>query len=121
MVFCLVLFVSSLVCFFFFFFFSSRRRHTRCLSDWSSDVCSSDLRRFRCARYRSRLAHAEPCAPGDGASAFCPNDRSIQARPQASSQTPPPPPARARAACVLRRWMHGSDLDRAWLYGRADG
>src|SRR6195952_3143912 len=25
------------------FFFSSRRRHTRCLSDWSSDVCSSDL------------------------------------------------------------------------------
>src|ERR1035438_4255612 len=28
---------------FCFFFFSSRRRHTRCLSDWSSDVCSSDL------------------------------------------------------------------------------
>src|ERR1035438_9982763 len=24
-------------------FFSSRTRHTRCLSDWSSDVCSSDL------------------------------------------------------------------------------
>src|SRR5947199_3170104 len=24
-------------------FFSSIRRHTRCLSDWSSDVCSSDL------------------------------------------------------------------------------
>src|SRR5437899_2040568 len=29
-----------------FFFFSSRRRHTRCLSDWSSDVCSSDLMRL---------------------------------------------------------------------------
>src|SRR5258705_1799132 len=28
------------------FFFSSRRRHTRCLSDWSSDVCSSDLLAF---------------------------------------------------------------------------
>src|SRR5437899_12299200 len=28
------------------FFFSSRRRHTRCLSDWSSDVCSSDLDGF---------------------------------------------------------------------------
>src|SRR5215813_2440196 len=27
-----------------FFFFSSRRRHTRCGRDWSSDVCSSDLR-----------------------------------------------------------------------------
>src|SRR3712207_8383002 len=25
-------------------FFSSKRRHTRCWRDWSSDVCSSDLR-----------------------------------------------------------------------------
>src|SRR5438045_5204774 len=32
--------VVHIIC---FFFFSSRRRHTRCLSDWSSDVCSSDL------------------------------------------------------------------------------
>src|SRR5690606_1337497 len=32
--------VSSL----YFFFFSSRRRHTRFSRDWSSDVCSSDLR-----------------------------------------------------------------------------
>src|SRR2546430_12708203 len=30
----------------FFFFFSSRRRHTRFDCDWSSDVCSSDLRVF---------------------------------------------------------------------------
>src|SRR5438046_8069614 len=28
------------------FFFSSRRRHTRLVSDWSSDVCSSDLKSF---------------------------------------------------------------------------
>src|SRR5262249_57973571 len=27
----------------FCFVFSSRRRHTRLVSDWSSDVCSSDL------------------------------------------------------------------------------
>src|SRR2546422_2503908 len=27
-----------------YFFFSSRRRHPRCSRDWSSDVCSSDLR-----------------------------------------------------------------------------
>src|SRR5258706_4519128 len=27
----------------YLFFFSSRRRHTRLVSDWSSDVCSSDL------------------------------------------------------------------------------
>src|SRR5262245_60548136 len=44
MVFLLVLFLlSAYFLLFFFFFFSSRRRHTRCLSDWSSDVCSSDL------------------------------------------------------------------------------
>src|SRR5208337_2414400 len=29
---------------FILFFFSSRRRHTRYIGDWSSDVCSSDLR-----------------------------------------------------------------------------
>src|SRR2546430_11604451 len=28
------------------FFFSSRRRHTRFDCDWSSDVCSSDLRQM---------------------------------------------------------------------------
>src|SRR5262249_59655194 len=34
---------SAYVCVTVFFFFSSRRRHTRLVSDWSSDVCSSDL------------------------------------------------------------------------------
>src|SRR5437762_9250921 len=33
-----------MLCPFIFFFFSSRRRHTRYIGDWSSDVCSSDLR-----------------------------------------------------------------------------
>src|SRR5262245_66338989 len=37
------------------FFFSSRRRHTRCLSDWSSDVCSSDLRSTRRRAAERRL------------------------------------------------------------------
>src|SRR5262249_59752240 len=36
-----VVILCSFLC--FFFFFSSRRRHTRLVSDWSSDVCSSDL------------------------------------------------------------------------------
>src|SRR5207245_7066706 len=35
------------------FFFSSRRRHTRCYRDWSSDVCSSDL----------RIEHAQHLSP----------------------------------------------------------
>src|SRR5579859_138822 len=36
-----------MIVYFFFFFFSSRRRHTRFDCDWSSDVCSSDLSRWR--------------------------------------------------------------------------
>src|SRR5262245_63622961 len=39
----LFFFIFLIICYLLFFFFSSRRRHTRCLSDWSSDVCSSDL------------------------------------------------------------------------------
>src|SRR5262249_58795013 len=38
---CSVRFVWRILC--QSFFFSSRRRHTRLVSDWSSDVCSSDL------------------------------------------------------------------------------
>src|SRR6266516_1785281 len=38
------------------FFFSSRRRHTRPYGDWSSDVCSSDLRSGRLALPR-RACH----------------------------------------------------------------
>src|SRR5260370_26463745 len=41
----LTLFLFLVLVHFFFFFFSSRRRHTRFKCDWSSDVCSSDLRR----------------------------------------------------------------------------
>src|SRR6201994_3272015 len=37
--------------------FSSRRRHTNCSRDWSSDVCSSDLRPPR----------SRPPSPGSGA------------------------------------------------------
>src|SRR5207249_9424393 len=40
----LVFFFILIYVFYFFFFFSSRRRHTRSKRDWSSDVCSSDLR-----------------------------------------------------------------------------
>src|SRR5262249_58569167 len=37
-------FALTLLVVYCFFFFSSRRRHTRLVSDWSSDVCSSDLK-----------------------------------------------------------------------------
>src|SRR5438045_9598833 len=45
--------------FWVFFFFSSRRRHTRCLSDWSSDVCSSDLFVDFAGRARRVIAGAD--------------------------------------------------------------
>src|SRR5262245_12082084 len=37
------------------FFFSIRRRHTSCLSDWSSDVCSSDLSLLHCLAPRFEI------------------------------------------------------------------
>src|SRR5699024_11880236 len=47
------------------FFFSSRRRHTRSKRDWSSDVCSSDL---RCRRWSAPAPHS----PGlSGAESDC--------------------------------------------------
>src|SRR5205807_5407533 len=42
-----------------FFFFSSRRRHTRLQGDWSSDVCSSDLRFEACWSDEQWAMHLE--------------------------------------------------------------
>src|SRR5258706_12193858 len=39
----------------FAFLFSSRRRHTRLVSDWNSDVCSSDLKQKRSEEHPSEL------------------------------------------------------------------
>src|SRR5205807_4784170 len=48
----------------FLFFFSSRRRHTRLQGDWSSDVCSSDL------RFRDWTVAATGTIPESRASAY---------------------------------------------------
>src|SRR5205814_4355643 len=44
----------------------SRRRHTRCLSDWSSDVCSSDL---STTLARSSSVQSRWCVPEGAAKA----------------------------------------------------
>src|SRR6266571_6749397 len=49
-------------------FFSSRRRHTRSTGDWSSDVCSSDLRSPKGPRRRSSTAPTGPTPPGSSRS-----------------------------------------------------
>src|SRR5262249_59236310 len=54
-------------------FFASRRRHTRLVSDWSSDVCSSDL-----ALRRDRLGPARR-----GRTAICEGMRLPQERCEA--------------------------------------
>src|SRR5262249_15630468 len=48
------------------FFLSSRRRHTRLVSDWSSDVCSSDLRAsiMRTNRALGSLSVLSSCVAG---------------------------------------------------------
>src|SRR5947207_16007249 len=62
------------------FFFSSRRRHTRSLCDWSSDVCSSDLKRAP----RFRGPNAKPGSTfgqHDIEKGLLPNKNSITAEP----------------------------------------
>src|SRR5438093_10229020 len=74
MVFCLSFIFLLIVFFFFFFFFSSRRRHTRLVSDWSSDVCSSDLNP-REAGPHGFLGHLVPTLPGNGGPAVVQDGR----------------------------------------------
>src|SRR3989339_455853 len=59
-----------------FFFFSSRRRHTILVSDWSSDVCSSDSSRRRHTRLVS-----------DWSSDVCSSDRSEEHTSELQSLT----------------------------------
>src|SRR6202167_6572491 len=53
------------------FFFSSRRRHTRCHGDWSSDVCSSDLKQKTASRchgdWSSDVCSSDPWMHGSAA------------------------------------------------------
>src|SRR5262245_66417205 len=95
----------SVVILFVFFFFSSRRRHTRCLSDWSSDVCSSDLPIVRGAdgaadgRSLECVGRAEPASAGGGA-------RTVGGvrLPPARRARAPVPGQIGRASCRERRY-----------------
>src|SRR5205814_5977120 len=92
-----------------FFFFSSRRRHTRCLSDWSSDVCSSDLTlalgwRFEVAP-RFPSASLEICATDADPRLLERARRACYAR--ATLREVPPAWQIGRASCRERVWMAG--------------
>src|SRR5258705_7708400 len=89
-------------CYSIFFFFSSRRRHTRCLSDWSSDVCSSDLYTgsfagifvcmialFGCAGRRPVISSAPPVVNPAPAPELTPEPAPTQPLPSPSAAQPP--------------------------------
>src|SRR5262245_64408443 len=81
---------------FFFFFFSSRRRHTRCLSDWSSDVCSSDLIRIR----RSAATRSSCTARASSRRARASDREASPIIPPASCTDPTPAPTKAASERV---------------------
>src|SRR6267142_4506973 len=65
------------------FFFSSRRRHTRLTCDWSSDVCSSDLRGVDSGGAIEGLpTHTFPTDDG-GVDMKCPTEIAISDRREA--------------------------------------
>src|SRR3712207_8083821 len=97
----------------FFFFFSSRRRHTRYWRDWSSDVCSSDLRTPPC----SRAARTSTCLPPGGRRCArsppprpAPSTAGHPGRSHRPRPSPTTPPARSEERRVREkgrsRWLH---------------
>src|SRR3546814_19241532 len=52
---------------FFFFFFKQKTAYEMRISDWSSDVCSSDLRRRAQSRHEPALSVQPPVRPGNRA------------------------------------------------------
>src|ERR1035438_10822330 len=80
----------------FFFFFSSRRRHTRCLSDWSSDVCSSDL-------YYHEPGHESEVRVELTSGSYTPEFRYAAAGPRTLVLAEPP--VRTKLVAQVRQWV----------------
>src|SRR5438093_10039715 len=98
-----------------FFFFSSRRRHTRLVSDWSSDVCSSDLER-----------HAPPVREArDGTGGVRPDARQrvepVDARRQSAAVRPCGAMQIAGAAVVAEAAPRSQYVAEARARQRANG
>src|SRR3546814_3434342 len=94
----------------FFFFFKQKTAYEMRISDWSSDVCSSDLgarrpgeprRAARAARPRSRGARARSSL--DRAGSFLAGSRGGPARPPGPAPLRCRPPARAEAKAAAVR------------------
>src|SRR3546814_5994525 len=69
------------MCLFFFFFFKQKTAYEMRISDWSSDVCSSDLFRPRSHRPRARFHQTVPVRQREAsASLFLPNRLIVRRR-----------------------------------------
>src|SRR5437763_16596927 len=100
-----------------FFFFSSRRRHTRYIGDWSSDVCSSDLKECRTGQVR-RQSHDEQNGgsllarlPRRGHVAFHGQSRKQQNREQGPADHPPERNFRKDQGSVVERIVESKIAD----------
>src|SRR3546814_5090684 len=51
------------ICIFIFFFFKQKTAYEMRISDWSSDVCSSDLLRFLIQPFHALVVHQPPRLP----------------------------------------------------------
>src|SRR5438046_9249017 len=88
------------------FFFSSRRRHTRLVSDWSSDVCSSDLLADKLGDFEEAVAAG--VVPGGGAA-----EAALHALERLGYAT-------AEADRALRQALAANEIGRASCRERAE-
>src|SRR3546814_2711777 len=106
--------------FFLFCFFKQKTAYEMRISDWSSDVCSSDLVVARSLGERTVLPPTRSCGRrqgGDCARARCPGQG--PASPSLRGETP----RSARRSCRLQlgrsRYRPGSSDQARWSDGRA--
>src|SRR3546814_9001018 len=96
-----VICVAVLFCLFFFFFFKQKTAYEMRISDWSSDVCSSDL----CSSPLRRHCRADWPPRRDNNSATPPirPDSRAGHRPRQAPRAPPYCPAPRTPACSAAR------------------
>src|SRR5205814_4055048 len=88
-------------------------RHTRCLSDWSSDVCSSDLHRRTAPVTRSREPRVKEVTEGASHEV----DQRTYSDPRSACVSPTGRALGGRAEFLRARWR--AKLRRASKIGRA--
>src|SRR5207249_6596966 len=86
------------------FFFSSRRRHTRSKRDWSSVVCSSDLKHVRATQVSPIHRTPLPAVPRVVAQARQGHGNSPILSPDPDSK---PAISRTRFPTLISRGIHG--------------